>query len=229
MKKINTSLILLFSLASVNCFRLDSFFYSPNTDITEYKMDNYDKKEFILDSSYNIDPSMVSIFTITSADDEGKPVEIYAMYLGDISRISSDKVVLYCHGNSGNMDYYWLRVKLLANMNGQHFYGLLTFDYQGYGLSKGTPSEENLYRDTDAAMSWLKNNGLTDDRLIIYGYSMGTDPCHEFNGKPRAMQPALLILESPFASADIMVQDGSGLALPGSYFTNQKIFRLISI
>lgn len=37
------------------------------------------------------------------------------------------------------------------------------------------------------------------------------------------MSPAKLILEAPFASADVMANDASGLNMPSSFFTNLKI------
>ena len=48
------------------------------------------------------------------------------------------------------MDSYWQRTKLLANVGGTNNYGVMTFDYQGYGLSSGTPSEAGMYDDADA-------------------------------------------------------------------------------
>lgn len=35
--------------------------------------------------------------------------------------------------------------------------------------------------------------------------------------------PSKIILEAPFASSEVMVQDASGLSLPASYFTNYTI------
>ena len=52
---------------------------------------------------------------------------------------------------------------------------------------------------------------------------MGTAPSCELTSQPRTLQPAKIILEAPFASAEVMVQDGSQLAMPGSYLTNLQI------
>jgi len=99
----------------------------------------------------------------------------------------------------------------------------MTIDYSGYGMSEGTPSEESLYADVDKAMKWLKDKGLTDDRLIMYGFSMGTAPTCELTSKPRTLSPSKIVLEAPFASAEVMIQDGGQLAIPGSFLTNLKI------
>jgi dienelactone hydrolase len=89
--------------------------------------------------------------------------------------------------------------------------------------SEGKPTEENMYADVDAAQKWLLSKGVTNSRLIIYGYSLGSAPACKMMANNYSMKPSKLILESPFASAAVMVNDGSKLALPSSYFTNLKI------
>ena len=208
-----------------SCFRLDDNLYSPDSEITEYKLENYDGEvHFVLGVSYAIPNNLVSIFTLNSqAPSESSPTTIYAVYIGDIDSISTDTVIMYCHGNSNHMDYYWQRAKLLANCGGKNNYGVMMVDYRGYGLSEGEPSEEGLYADVDAALNWLKGNGLTNDKLVMYGYSMGSAPSCELTAKPRSLTPAKLILEAPFASVAVMVQDASVLGLPSSFVTNLTV------
>ena len=174
MKKLFIVTIITILLSS--CFRLDDNLFSPDDKITEYKLENYEgEQHFVLDDSYAIPSNLVSIFTLNSqAPSESSPTTIYAIYIGDINTISTDTVIVYCHGNSNHMDYYWQRAKLLANCGGKNNYGVLMVDYRGYGLSEGEPSEDGLYADVDAALNWLKGNGLSDDKLVIYGYSMGS-------------------------------------------------------
>jgi fermentation-respiration switch protein FrsA (DUF1100 family) len=218
-------LILLFAIGFVasSCLRMDSFLYNPDDSITEYLLDDFEgETEIDLDASYALPDSTQHVFTLTS-DVDGDLASIYAVYVGDISRIATDTVILYLHGNAGHLDYYWPRIKLLANVGKKNRFGVLAIDYRGYGLSEGTPSEEALYADSDAALKWLKANGLSNDRLIIYGFSMGTAPATELIANARTMQPSKLMLEAPFASDEVMVQDASGLSLPGSFFTNLEI------
>ncbi len=213
--------LILFS----SCLRLDDNLYNLEDKITEYKLDNYTgEQDFILDNSYHIPDSLIHIFTLSSkTSNESTAKNIYAIYIGQISKIQTDTVIMYCHGNKWHMDFYWQRAKLLAHTSGKNKYGVLMIDYRGYGLSEGKPSEDGLYADVDAALQWLKLNGLTDSRLMMYGFSMGTAPACELTNKPRSMTPSKLILEAPFASADVMANDGSGLNMPGSFFTNLKI------
>ncbi|MFN6947042.1 MAG: alpha/beta hydrolase [Cytophagaceae bacterium] len=214
------SFILLILLSS--CYRIeDTVFQSVRTDA--YYFDDYDGEvDFRMDEFFDIPQEMIHLFKIES-NNNGDRAMIWAVYVGDLDRISRDTVILYCHGNYMHMDYYWPRTKLLANVGGKNKYGILTFDYRGYGMSEGEPTEDGLYADTEAAIQWLKKNGLTDDRFMMYGYSLGTAPATRLSARPASLKPSKLILESPFASADVFVQDAALLALPPSYVTNLKI------
>ena len=121
------------------------------------------------------------------------------------------------------MDFYWQRAKLLAHTNGKNTYGVMMMDYRGYGLSEGKPTEKGMYADVDACMKWLKERGLSSDRLIIYGFSLGSASACELSANVRTLRPSKLILEAPFGSSAIMVQDASQLNMPAEYFTDLKI------
>ncbi|HOM65762.1 MAG TPA: alpha/beta hydrolase [Ignavibacteriales bacterium] len=219
MKKLFFVTYLLIPFIFTSC-TLDNFLFNPNTtEISEYKFDNYrGEVDFILDSTYTIPQNKIHLFTLNSAGNT-----IYAIYIGDLNTIVKDTVIMYCHGNKDHMDFYWQRAKLLANVGGKNRYGVMMIDYRGYGLSSGKPTENGLYEDVDAALLWLKNKGLTNERLIIYGFSMGTAPATELTAKPRSLIPSKIILEAPFASAQVMVQDATKLAIPGKFVTNLKI------
>jgi pimeloyl-ACP methyl ester carboxylesterase len=212
----------IISLSS--CLTLDDNLYNKSK-ITEYKLDNYSGEvDFKLDYSYSIPDSLVHVFTLPSqASDESKATTIYAIYIGDMNKIATDTVIMYCHGNKDHMDFYWQRAKLLANTKGKNRFGVLMIDYRGYGMSEGKATEDGLYADVDAALKWLKEKGLSNDRLIMYGFSMGSAPATKLSAENYSMKPSKLILEAPFASAETMVQDGSGLAMPGTFFTTLKI------
>ena len=223
MKKYFPILLILFLFTS--CLRLDDNLFNPKTDITAYKLDNYTgETDFTLDVSYQIPDSMIHIFQIASqSPEESTSTLIYAIYIGNINTIGSDTVIMYCHGNTDHMDFYWPRTKLLANTTAKNKYGVLMIDYRGYGLSEGKPSETGLYADVDAALQWLKSKGLTNNRLVMYGFSMGSAPATQLSAGNYSLKPMKLMLEAPFASAEVMVQGGSGLGMPGAFFTDLKI------
>lgn len=208
------------------CARLDDNLFNPNEHkITGYNLDAYTGEvDFHLAASYAIPEDKVHLFTLESkAEKDAAPTKIYAVYIGDIARIATDTVIMYCHGNKDHLDFYWPRAQLLANAGGRNRYGVLMVDYRGYGLSEGKPTEEGLYADVDAGLQWLKSKGLTGDRLVLYGFSMGSAPATRLTAQPRSLRPAKLMLEAPFADAEVMVQDATGLALPGAFVTDLRI------
>jgi fermentation-respiration switch protein FrsA (DUF1100 family) len=71
------------------------------------------------------------------------------------------------------------------------------FDYRGYGQSKGSPSEQGLYRDADAAYHYLIARGIPSERIIGYGESLGGAVIIDLASR----QPMkALIVESAFTS-----------------------------
>ncbi len=60
-------------------------------------------------------------------------------------------VVLHCHGNGGNISH---RLGLMAALQDLGL-GVFLFDYQGYGLSQGVPSEAGIYEDARTAYRYL--------------------------------------------------------------------------
>jgi len=222
--KAKNILYLSFVVLLSSCLTLDDNLFNP-AKLESYKLDNYSGEvDFILDNSYKIPDSLVHIFTLPSkAAGESNATTIYAIYIGELSQIATDTTIMYCHGNKDHMDFYWQRAKLLANTKSKNRFGVMMIDYRGYGMSEGKPTEEGMYADVDAALKWLKGYGLTDDRLVIYGFSMGTAPATKFSAENWSMKPCKLMLEAPFASAETMVQDGSGMAMPGDFFTTLEV------
>lgn len=221
MKRIIIFLVLAAGLQA--CLRLDSQFFNVQ-GLTTYELDNYTGERELPDlpDAYDVDAENVHLFSLKS-DDNGDVQTIYAIYLGDTARIATDTVIVYCHGNKHHMDLYWNRAKLLAHAGGEHRYGVLMMDYRGFGMSTGTTTESGMIADVNTCLQWLKERGLSDDRTILYGYSLGSAPATVLSSEPGVLQPAKLLLESPFASAEVMVQDAALAALPASYFTDVRV------
>ena len=76
---------------------------------------------------------------------------------------------------------------------------LLILDYRGYGESAGSPSEQGLYADADAAWAYLTSRPDVDpSRIAVYGRSVGSVPALYV----ATTQPVrAVVLESPFSSA----------------------------
>ena len=207
-----------------SCFNLDANLLDPGPKISAYSLQNYSGDvDFRLDSSYAIPTQFIHLMALISQGvGETSPATIYATYLGDTTRIATDTVIVYCHGYAHKMDFYYPRAQLLANVGGKDRFGVMMIDYRSFGLSQGTPTEEGMYADGNAAIEWLKSKGLTADRLILYGFSLGGAPATYLAAHPQALAPQRLILESPFASTGSITADATGLNLPASAVTTLK-------
>ena len=225
MRKIISLTVLLILLISTSCRkRLDDFLFNGDNTITEYLLDDFnDEVTLVVGDEYKIEDSMIHRLTIPMELD-GETYSIGAVYVGEISKIATDTILLYCHGTKDHIDFYWPRQKLYANLGGKNNFGVLMFDYPGYGISSGNTTEANMYASTSAAMLWLKEKGLTNERTILLGFSLGCAPVCKLTAKGNyPLQPDKIILEAPFASAEAMVQGSTILNLPSSYFVNLKV------
>jgi len=107
---------------------------------------------------------------------------------------NSDFTVLFCHTNAGNMMYQLDTINIFYNLGLSCF----IFDYRGYGVSEGKPSEDGTYLDARAAYKWLtKKKGISQDKIIIFGRSLGGSIAAYLAGKTKARG---LVLESAFTS-----------------------------
>lgn len=203
--------------------RLDDFLFNPSK-ITEYQLDDFDGPVSIdLEGQYFVPSNMIYKFTYTISH-EGENLTIHAIYVGDLQSMNQDTVMLYCHGNRDHMDFYWPRQKMYSHLGGLGRFGVLMIDYPGYGMSEGKATEENMYASVEGALQWLKGRGVSDERLVMFGFSLGTaSVCKVAGDKNFTLSPSKIILEAPFASAEKMVQDAALLAMPGSYFVNIKV------
>ncbi|XP_061423989.1 alpha/beta hydrolase domain-containing protein 17C-like isoform X2 [Lethenteron reissneri] len=103
--------------------------------------------------------------------------------------------LLFSHGNAvdlGQMCGFYADLAAKLNCN------VFSYDYSGYGASSGKPSERNLYADIDAAFQALRTRyGLTPDKVVLYGQSIGTVPTVDLASR---YECAGVVLHSPLAS-----------------------------
>lgn len=113
---------------------------------------------------------------------------------------ATNGVVLWCHGNAGNI------INRLENLRELYRLGLsvFLFDYRGYGRSQGRPSEEGLYQDAQGAHDYLtRTKMIRPERIILFGRSLGAAVA----GELAVQKPAVgLILESSFPSIEAVAK-----------------------
>lgn len=182
--------------------------------------------------TYWVQEDLIHVFDLTSeADPDHDVVEanIKALYVGDLDEIMHDTVILYLHGNANSMNAFWPSLKQLANLGGQHNYGVLCYDYRGFGNSDGpSTGTYSMRQDLFAAEQWLVDQGLTSDRFYVFANSLGTLPaCDEAGEGNGPLTISKLTLESPQSNSHIFFQDAVGLSVSSSFATDYQ-FDLIA-
>lgn len=147
-------------------------------------------------------------------------VTIHAFYLPSAS---SDRAVLFLHGNAGNASHRLPNAVELMRLGS----AVLVLDYRGYGLSEGRPNERGSYRDARAGLAHLIDRGFASRAIVVFGRSLGGAVAVDL-AQDRDL--AGVILESTFTSvADVARGIGGPIMsfLAGSRFDSaRKISRV---
>lgn len=107
-------------------------------------------------------------------------------------------VILFCHGNAGNISDRLAYVDLFHRL---HF-SVFIFDYRGYGNSRGKTTEEGVYLDARGAWELLvEKKGIAPKEIVIFGESLGGAVAAWL---AREKTPGALVISSSFTSfADV--------------------------
>ena len=108
-------------------------------------------------------------------------------------------VILFLHGNAGNIGHRWEKIRILHDLD----ISVFIFDYRGYGQSEGKPSETGIYKDADAAYAYLVARGITPGRIIVHGESLGGAFAIDLAARKSVKA---LIVENTFTSVPAMVR-----------------------
>jgi uncharacterized protein len=104
-------------------------------------------------------------------------------------------VLLFVHGNAGNLSYRAPVVKLLHD---RFAMSVLIFDYRGYGRSEGIPTMEGILCDARAARHHLaERERIADKDIVLLGESLGGAVAVDLAAEDGARA---IILESTFSS-----------------------------
>lgn len=107
-------------------------------------------------------------------------------------------VLLFCHGNAGNISHRLESIQLFNRLG----LSVFIFDYRGYGRSSGKPTEEGTHLDASAAWQWLvREKQYAPDKIIIFGRSLGGAAAARLASETN---PRALIVESAFTSIEDM-------------------------
>jgi len=96
----------------------------------------------------------------------GEWVEFGPGLSGYLIKRGGNKVVIYSHGNGGNLTWYTPTAYRLAEKS-----DVFLYDYPGYGYSKGTPNEQSVLNSGLEAYDYI--NSLGYKKIYCYGFSLG--------------------------------------------------------
>jgi len=123
--------------------------------------------------------------------------------------------VLYCHGNSGNLEYF---ARVTRDFYTSLDRSVFIFDYPGFGKSEGKPSEAGCYAAADSAYQWLRARGVPADRIVIAGESLGGGVATELAS--RRPHQALVLIRT-FTSTPEVARQTFSLVSAKSIMFNQ--------
>ncbi|PYI03203.1 abhydrolase domain-containing protein [Aspergillus sclerotiicarbonarius CBS 121057] len=194
-------------------------------------------KDLNVPESFGFLRNQVTPFTIQTPDGEQLhawhilPVELYRKHeqflVADPAGLVSDvtarlsfqllrddpeaRLIIHMHGAGGTVGSGYRVPNYRALSAGQpDKIHVLTFDYRGFGLSTGQPSEAGLMDDARAVVDWAMNVvGIPPSRILIFGQSMGTAVSIAISHELALQSPPVLfagtVLVAPFVDIATLV------------------------
>lgn len=126
----------------------------------------------------------------------------------------SDVVIIYFGGNGEDVA---ATIPALEKLPASVIYA---FNYSGYGLSTGSPSETELYQDAFHIFNYVRENN-PNSKIAIMGYSLGSAVAGQLAAKTDV---SYLILFAPLFSVERIAMESFSHLIPLWIVTNK--FRL---
>lgn len=133
------------------------------------------------------------------------------------------KVLIFSHGNGCDILGMSNYLESLANNLG---ITVVCYDYTGYGLSEGRPSEENCYLAIKTVISFYRRSYLEKD-IILVGQSLGTGVVSNYISTNNWLSPVILI--SPYKSIPRVICDTSCVESSFKHNTFSTVYKLNKI
>mmetsp|Transcript_5031 Transcript_5031/g.14908 ORF Transcript_5031/g.14908 Transcript_5031/m.14908 type:complete len:286 (-) Transcript_5031:71-928(-) len=148
-----------------------------------------------------------------------------AVHIRNVRRRGGRLTILYSHANAEDLGLSLPFADVLSRFCGAD---VLVYEYLGYSIASGQPSEEGCVACADAALRYLLLDcGVEPWSVIAYGRSIGSGPTVDL----AARTPELggMVLQSPIASAGLVVfRESIARALAGfDLFRNYEKIQLV--
>ncbi len=127
---------------------------------------------------------------------------------------NSKRVLIFCHGNGGNISHRIELISILHNIG----LNVFIFDYRGYGKNPGITTEKGTILDALGAYEYIRKLGTEPECIILYGRSLGANIVIELASMVDA---GILISEGGFTSVMDVAKDIYRIRPPGFLIHNK--------
>lgn len=149
-KLIKNILISLSVIVTISSCSTSAFFYAP-------------EKKF----AYYPDTSIYKVEEINFKTGNGKILNGWFL---KPKTAEIKATILQLHGNGGNISYQYQFAEPLVKAG----YQVMVFDYEGYGKSSGSASQEKVLDDATCALKYIRQReDVKNSKLILFGQSLG--------------------------------------------------------
>jgi fermentation-respiration switch protein FrsA (DUF1100 family) len=138
--------------------------------------------------------------------------------------------IIYSHGNGTDIGYMnYLCSTLARDLNAN----VILYDYEGYGLSEGTPSERGCINGIESVYNYVVSKGVNPSDIILYGTSIGTGPTVHLAHKlaQQGINLKGILLQTPYKSVVSVISQSlattSYISSAGYDEYNPDLFRTI--
>ncbi|MEO0567431.1 MAG: alpha/beta hydrolase [Pseudomonadota bacterium] len=160
-----------------------------------YGLGTFERQMVYPGDAKQVDPKALGLQNVTEAKFENDGAEIV---LWVAPGEQNKPVILYFHGNAGNLANRAPRFDLITRQG----FGLIAMSYRGYGGSDGKPSEKAILSDAAAIYTRIDSilPNAKPENTVIYGESLGTGVASRLLAEHPQAQPRAVILEAPYTS-----------------------------
>ncbi|MBR2082660.1 MAG: alpha/beta fold hydrolase [Elusimicrobiaceae bacterium] len=109
--------------------------------------------------------------------------------------------LVFFHGRGGNVSHFENFAHTYAPLG----YGIIMWDYRGFGLSKGCPNQAHLEEDAISMVDYTLNTlKIAPQNIVLYGHSLGNAAALFAAANYKNIPLRALVLQSPFLSTPDM-------------------------
>lgn len=84
-------------------------------------------------------------------------------------KVTPVAIIIHFHGNAGSLFHQYQAIAPLA----EEGFRIFMFDYSGFGFSQGKATRKNVLKDAHATIDFVKNKVGNNEKIVIYGQSLG--------------------------------------------------------